>query len=160
MTPGRPLPGHQASCGTSGKLQISGGGLDEGVTLRGRGSVLAGLIRQPLDNSYEACVEESRLVMLTCAKGAMKAAHIDPREARTPGACHMVPLWQCCQINVSMIPSRCVQQLGVMISPCIVAGATCSCLLLPFFCLMSCVLLSCCLLSCCRRVALRSGVCA
>ncbi len=52
--------------------------------------MLAGLIRQPLDNSYEACVEESRLVMLTCAKGAMKAAHIDPREARTPCACHMV----------------------------------------------------------------------
>ena len=27
-------------------------------------------------------MEESRLVMLTCAKGAMKAANITPREAR------------------------------------------------------------------------------
>lgn len=42
----------------------------------------AGLIREPIDYSYEACMEESRLVMLTCAKGAMKAANITPREAR------------------------------------------------------------------------------
>ena len=42
----------------------------------------AGLIREPIDYSYEACMEESRLVMLTCAKGAMKAANISPREAR------------------------------------------------------------------------------
>ena len=59
----------------------------EGLILRGRAAVRAGLIRQPLDNSYEACMEESRLVMLTCAKGAMKAARIEPRMARAPCAC-------------------------------------------------------------------------
>ena len=46
-----------------------------------RGAVYAGLIREPIDYSYEACMEESRLVMLTCAKGAMKAANVNPREA-------------------------------------------------------------------------------
>ena len=50
--------------------------------MRLRPAPCAGLIREPIDHSYEACMEESRLVMLTCAKGAMKAANITPREAR------------------------------------------------------------------------------
>ena len=32
-------------------------------------------------------MEESRLVMLTCAKGALKAANIAPREALPKSAC-------------------------------------------------------------------------
>ncbi len=45
-----------------------------------------------MDYSYEACMEESRLVMLTCAKGAMKAANIMPREARArPHPCTACP---------------------------------------------------------------------
>ena len=53
--------------------------------LKARDAGRAGLIREPVDYSYEACMEEARLVMFTCAKGAMKAANIAPREARALG---------------------------------------------------------------------------